>query len=265
MLRQLLEALGAMQEAGVVHCDLKPENILLLGPKGASGHYEIKVIDFGSACFEDQVMYSYIQSRFYRSPEVLLGIPYDGAIDIWSLGCIIGEMFLGLPLFPGVSEHNQLSRVIEMLGHPPPLMLDIAKHTKKYFKKRAERPAQGAQATPDQKTGSSLGIAPATTGSLPSNPADVPPVPPREGPGTDPGMEPVPPMEPVQTAKPGGEEKTPPPGTSDSGGGEQGQGQQPGHGQNLGQGQPQRYLKYELKSPEEYARDTNTSVPMSKK
>lgn len=76
----------------------------------------IKVIDFGSACHEIKTMYTYIQSRFYRSPEVLVGLPYTSAIDMWSLGCIAAELFLGLPLFPGSSEYNQLFRIVEMLG-----------------------------------------------------------------------------------------------------------------------------------------------------
>lgn len=78
---------------------------------------QIKVIDFGSACHERQTVYTYIQSRFYRSPEVLLGIPYTAAIDMWSLGCIAVELFLGLPLFPGTSEYNQITRIVEMLGY----------------------------------------------------------------------------------------------------------------------------------------------------
>jgi dual specificity protein kinase YAK1 len=77
---------------------------------------QIKVIDFGSACHERQTVYTYIQSRFYRSPEVLLGLPYSGAIDMWSLGCIVVELFLGLPIFPGTSEFNQVSRITDMLG-----------------------------------------------------------------------------------------------------------------------------------------------------
>jgi len=85
---------------------------------------KLKLIDFGSACFEGRTTYSYIQSRFYRSPEVLLGVPYNGAIDLWSLGCVAAEMFLGLPLFPGVSQHNQVSRIVEMLGQPPDFMID---------------------------------------------------------------------------------------------------------------------------------------------
>ena len=63
-----------------------------------------------------QTVYTYIQSRFYRSPEVLLGLPYSTSIDMWSLGCIVVELFLGLPLFPGTSEYNQLSRIVDMLG-----------------------------------------------------------------------------------------------------------------------------------------------------
>lgn len=96
------------------------------------GLSDVKIIDFGSACFEGRTVYSYIQSRFYRSPEVLLGIPYTGAIDIWSLGCVCVEMYLGLPLFPGVSQHNQLTRIIEMLGMPPDYLIE-GKNGSKYF------------------------------------------------------------------------------------------------------------------------------------
>jgi dual specificity protein kinase YAK1 len=66
----------------------------------------LKVIDFGSACFEGFAVFHYIQSRYYRSPEVLLGLPYDSAIDMWSLGCIAAELFLGIPIFPGSSEYD---------------------------------------------------------------------------------------------------------------------------------------------------------------
>ncbi|KAJ5498254.1 hypothetical protein N7453_007305 [Penicillium expansum] len=101
--QQLLNALSLLNKAHLIHCDLKPENILLKNLESPI----IKVIDFGSACDERQTVYTYIQSRFYRSPEVLLGLPYSSAIDMWSLGCIVVELFLGLPLFPGSSEYNQ--------------------------------------------------------------------------------------------------------------------------------------------------------------
>jgi dual specificity protein kinase YAK1 len=68
---QLLDSLTILHQSRIVHCDLKPENILLKTLDSPS----IKMIDFGSACFENQTIYTYIQSRFYRSPEILLGLP----------------------------------------------------------------------------------------------------------------------------------------------------------------------------------------------
>ncbi|KAF8482645.1 kinase-like domain-containing protein [Russula ochroleuca] len=126
---QLLDAMTVLKEARLIHCDLKPENILLKSLQTP----QIKVIDFGSACHERQTVYTYIQSRFYRSPEVLLGLPYTAAIDMWSLGCIAVELFLGLPLFPGTSEYNQITRIVEMLGQPPVYMMEMGKQTNQFF------------------------------------------------------------------------------------------------------------------------------------
>ncbi|KAK4054196.1 dual specificity protein kinase yak1 [Microbotryomycetes sp. JL201] len=126
---QLLDALTVLHEAKIIHCDLKPENILLKSLQSPT----IKVIDFGSACHEKQTVYTYIQSRFYRSPEVILSLPYSCAIDMWSLGCICVELFLGLPLFPGTSEFNQITRIVEMLGMPSDHMLDKGKQTSHFF------------------------------------------------------------------------------------------------------------------------------------
>ncbi|KAH7911984.1 kinase-like domain-containing protein [Hygrophoropsis aurantiaca] len=126
---QLLDAMTVLKDARLIHCDLKPENILLKSLQSP----QIKVIDFGSACHERQTVYTYIQSRFYRSPEVILGIPYTSSIDMWSLGCIAVELFLGLPLFPGTSEYNQITRIVEMVGMPPTYMLDMGKQTKQFF------------------------------------------------------------------------------------------------------------------------------------
>eukprot|EP01103_Thecamoeba_quadrilineata_P007890 TRINITY_DN17711_c0_g1_i1.p1 TRINITY_DN17711_c0_g1~~TRINITY_DN17711_c0_g1_i1.p1 ORF type:complete len:731 (-),score=93.75 TRINITY_DN17711_c0_g1_i1:241-2433(-) len=128
-LTQILDALSVLEDAGIIHCDLKPENILLANLTSTN----IKLIDFGSACFENQRVYSYLQSRFYRSPEVLLGYDYTSAIDIWSLGCISIELFLGLPAFPGSTTFNQLHRIIESRGSPPTYMLERGKSTSKYF------------------------------------------------------------------------------------------------------------------------------------
>ncbi|MGH0176943.1 UNVERIFIED_CONTAM: hypothetical protein FKN15_073811 [Acipenser sinensis] len=118
----------ATPELSIIHCDLKPENILLCNPKRSA----IKIVDFGSSCQLGQRIYQYIQSRFYRSPEVLLGMPYDLAIDMWSLGCILVEMHTGEPLFSGSNE------IVEVLGVPPSHMLDQAPKARKYFDKLTE-------------------------------------------------------------------------------------------------------------------------------
>ncbi|XP_032296184.1 serine/threonine-protein kinase minibrain isoform X3 [Drosophila virilis] len=124
-------------ELNIIHCDLKPENILLCNPKRSA----IKIVDFGSSCQLGQrsrrlsQIYQYIQSRFYRSPEVLLGIQYDLAIDMWSLGCILVEMHTGEPLFSGCNEFDQMNKIVEVLGMPPKYLLDQAHKTRKFFDK----------------------------------------------------------------------------------------------------------------------------------
>ncbi|KAL3929750.1 MAG: hypothetical protein SGBAC_012074 [Bacillariaceae sp.] len=100
-------------------------------------YHRIKLIDFGSACFNGQTMQTYIQSRFYRSPEVLIGLPYDSAIDIWSLGCVAAELFLGLPILPGVHEHDQLGRILEMISTLPEWMLDQGSKASFFFDREA--------------------------------------------------------------------------------------------------------------------------------
>ncbi|XP_078594161.1 dual specificity tyrosine-phosphorylation-regulated kinase 1B-like isoform X2 [Branchiostoma floridae x Branchiostoma japonicum] len=121
-------------ELSIIHCDLKPENIVLCNPKRSA----IKIVDFGSSCQLGQRIYQYIQSRFYRSPEVLLGIPYDMAIDMWSLGCILVEMHTGEPLFSGSNEVDQMNKIVEVLGIPPAHCLDQAPKARKYFDKHPD-------------------------------------------------------------------------------------------------------------------------------
>ena len=80
----------------------------------------MKVIDFGSSCKSDNKMYSYIQSRFYRSPEVMLGLPYTVAIDMWSLGCILVEMHTGEPLFSGSDQVDQMQKIVKVCSYVAP-------------------------------------------------------------------------------------------------------------------------------------------------
>lgn len=127
--KQLLNTLQYLYTQRVVHCDMKPENILLK----AGSKSTIKVIDFGSSCFENQRLYTYIQSRFYRAPEVMLGIPYTSGIDMWSFGCILAELANGYPIFPGESEVEQMCCLMEYLGVPPRSLVDRGSRKKNFF------------------------------------------------------------------------------------------------------------------------------------
>lgn len=125
----MLQCLEALHRNRIIHCDLKPENVLLK-QQGRSG---IKVIDFGSSCYEHQRIYTYIQSRFYRAPEVVLGARYGMPIDMWSFGCILAELLTGYPLFPGEDEGDQLACVIELLGMPSEKLIESSKRAKNFI------------------------------------------------------------------------------------------------------------------------------------
>lgn len=98
---QLLTGLATLNKLKIIHCDLKPENIMYTN----ASLNQIKIVDFGSACTDFKSGFKYVQSRFYRSPEIVVGLPYDSAVDMWSLGCIVFELVSGRPLFPA---HNEL-------------------------------------------------------------------------------------------------------------------------------------------------------------
>ncbi|PAA85267.1 hypothetical protein BOX15_Mlig023518g3, partial [Macrostomum lignano] len=131
--QQLCAALDflARPELQIIHSDLKPENILLVNPKRSA----IRIIDFGSSCQLHTRIYQYIQSRFYRSPEVLLGMEYGLPIDMWSLACILVEMHTGEPLFAGHNEFDQMMRLTETLGLPPSSLLDQGRKSERFFER----------------------------------------------------------------------------------------------------------------------------------
>lgn len=118
-----------MKEIGIIHCDLKPENILFT----SASCERVKIIDFGSACTDFKAGFSYVQSRFYRSPEVVLGLPYNHAVDMWSFGCIIAELITGTPLFPALNEKELLEFFIIRIGLPPPDMVEQCRKRKIFF------------------------------------------------------------------------------------------------------------------------------------
>lgn len=93
----------------------------------------MKVIDFGSSSFVTDRQSSYIQSRSYRAPEVILGLPYDGKIDMWSLGCVVAEMYTGEVTFQNDSELSMLSRIEAICGPFPRHMIAKGRHSHRIF------------------------------------------------------------------------------------------------------------------------------------
>ena len=128
---QLLFSLAFLRGLGVVHSDIKPENVLMKQQDKVG----IKLIDFGTSMFLHDAHYTYIQSRFYRAPEVILGANYGTPIDMWSLGCLVAELSIGSPLFAGENEQEQLSLIFRSVGVPGQAFLSQCKHTAKYFSK----------------------------------------------------------------------------------------------------------------------------------
>jgi dual specificity tyrosine-phosphorylation-regulated kinase 2/3/4 len=129
--RQCLIALDFVHGMGLVHSDVKPENILLASYSRA----QAKLIDFGSSCYLTDRQSSYIQSRSYRAPEVVLGLPYDGRIDIWSLGCVVAEMFTGEVTFQNDSVVSMLSRIEAICGPFPRHMIAQGRQSARFFTK----------------------------------------------------------------------------------------------------------------------------------
>ena len=134
ILSQVLTALQKLKHLGLIHADLKPENIMLVDP--ARQPFRVKVIDFGSASYVSKTVNpgsTYLQSRYYRAPEILLGLPFSEVIDMWSLGCVTAELFLGWPLYPGSSEYDQIRYIHQTQNQIPVQMLSMGSKTRRFF------------------------------------------------------------------------------------------------------------------------------------
>jgi len=127
--KQVLTTLAFVHDLGIIHCDLKPENILI----ESFSQCLVKVIDFGSSCYTTDHLSSYVQSRSYRAPEVMLGHAYDQRVDIWSLGCILAEMDTGYVLFQNESISSLFARIVGILGPIDSAFLAEGRHTKRHF------------------------------------------------------------------------------------------------------------------------------------
>ena len=117
---QILKCLKYMHTADILHRDLKPSNVLL------NSECHVKVADFGLARSVHAttkegapILTEYVATRWYRAPEILLGsTKYTKGVDMWSIGCILGEMNMRKPMFPGTSTMNQIEKVLEVTGRP---------------------------------------------------------------------------------------------------------------------------------------------------
>ncbi|XP_051960706.1 mitogen-activated protein kinase 9-like [Xyrauchen texanus] len=116
LLYQILCGIRHLHSAGIIHRDLKPSNIVV------KSDCTLKILDFGlarAAC-TNFMMTPYVVTRYYRAPEVILGMKYKENVDIWSVGCIMGEMVKGSVIFQGTDHIDQWNKVIEILGTPLP-------------------------------------------------------------------------------------------------------------------------------------------------
>ncbi|KAI3366989.1 hypothetical protein L3Q82_009623, partial [Scortum barcoo] len=137
IIQQLATAFDALMSVGVIHGDLKPDNIMLV--KGQDRSFTVKLIDFGLAFHRSEtVVGARHQLPYYRAPEIMLGLPFNEAIDMWSLGSVMGYMMFGALIFPWFCDYNQMQTICEILGQPADRLLDAGVKTRHFFIKTSD-------------------------------------------------------------------------------------------------------------------------------
>jgi serine/threonine protein kinase len=125
-MRDALTGLQFLQASRYMHRDVKPENLLL------SSDGTLKLADFTLARGLHEAAHdltTYISTRWYRAPEILLGLPYGPAIDLFAAGCVLAEMFTRTPLFPASTELGLFHEIVSTLGSPPSMEAFLATYS----------------------------------------------------------------------------------------------------------------------------------------
>ncbi|XP_034532443.1 uncharacterized protein LOC117807313 isoform X2 [Notolabrus celidotus] len=137
MAQQLLVALDALKDLGILHTDIKPDNVMLVSD---SPPIRVKLIDFGLATPVSGLKHGQIcQPIGYRAPEVFLGLPFNEAIDVWGLGCLLACLYLGGHPFPGHCNYQMMKTMIEFLGQPEDYLLNAGGYTCNFFTKKYDK------------------------------------------------------------------------------------------------------------------------------
>uniref|UniRef100_A0A0N5AAK8 Serine/threonine-protein kinase PRP4 homolog n=1 Tax=Syphacia muris TaxID=451379 RepID=A0A0N5AAK8_9BILA len=127
--QQLLLALRLMKKCSILHADIKPDNILVNETK-----LTLKLCDFGSASHVAETeMAPYLVSRFYRAPEIMLGLPYDFGIDLWSVAVTLYEVYTGKIMFAGRSNNQMLKYMMDLKGKIPNKIVRKAQFRDQHF------------------------------------------------------------------------------------------------------------------------------------
>ncbi|CAG7988022.1 unnamed protein product [Penicillium olsonii] len=117
--QQIFLALSLLRQCNLIHADLKPDNMLVNEQRNL-----LKICDLGSAFpATDAPTAPYLASRFYRAPEIMLGIPFDFAVDVWAIGCTLYELYAGHFLFTGRDNNQMIRSILETRGNYPPKLL----------------------------------------------------------------------------------------------------------------------------------------------
>nr|XP_033472900.1 homeodomain-interacting protein kinase 1-like [Epinephelus lanceolatus] len=132
IIQQLAKALKALKGIGVIHTDLKFDNIMLVDHR--TRPFQVKLIDFGLAIKCSKAKQGkMLQNHYFRAPEIILGLPFSEAIDMWSLGIMMACFVHGQLLFLGRTEYELLQYINRILGQPADYLLNNGHKTKCYF------------------------------------------------------------------------------------------------------------------------------------